>query len=138
EGVNHTGISFDGHTFGRGWFEVHGVDFMAVLSPAESTRPARPPEIASTFSVLSLCGGARVTDWPIYAPGGMSPPPDAEVDYQPRYIPDFNAGNQDPPLKVETHTDRTGDTSGIRVSVGAPNFTDANGQRRNAKFMALF
>jgi hypothetical protein len=138
EGFNHTGISFDGHTFGRGWFEMHGVDFMAVLSPAEATRPVRPPETASTFSVLTLCGGAQVTDWPIDAPGGMPPTPDAEVDYQPRYIPDFNAGNEDPPLKVEKHTDRTGDTSGIWVSVGAPNFTDANGQRRNGKFMALF
>jgi IPT/TIG domain len=138
EGFNHTGISFDGHTFGRGWFEVHGVDYMAILWPAEAPKPPRPPETASTFSVLSLCGGARVTDWPIYAPGGTPPTPDAEVDSQIRYIPDFNAGDADPRLKVDNQTDRTGDTSGVRVSVGVPNFTDANGQQRNGKFMALF
>src|SRR5262249_6974165 len=34
EGATHAGISFDGHNFGRGWFEIHGVDFMALLSPA--------------------------------------------------------------------------------------------------------
>jgi hypothetical protein len=71
EGSTNVGVQ------GRGWFEIHGVDFMAVLSSAvpssRADRPAvgsHPPEKASTFSVLTLCNGAQVKDWPIDAPNG--------------------------------------------------------------------
>jgi hypothetical protein len=143
EGATHAGISFDGHNFGRGWFEIHGVDFMAVLShvdaPADAPPVApRPPEKAGTFSVLTLCNGAQVTDWEISAPGGGPPPksPDAKVDYDIRGVRDFTAGPGES-VSVNAFTNQNG-FNGIRVTAVAPNFTDAAGTMHYGKSMSLF
>jgi len=126
EGHNHTGTSFDGHQFGRGYFEIHGVDYMAIVP-----RVGRPAINSSKFSVLALCSGATVTNWEVPAPNIPHPGGTLRVEHV--LLGDFNFGNPSPAEQIIRFPDSL-NPDRIRVTVGAP----GSYQGSNGKYMSLF
>jgi hypothetical protein len=123
----------EGFTAGRGWIEMHPVDYMARIT--QVPRTGHGPYDANSWDVLTLCDNASVSGWEVMAPGPR-PAPNATFGFERQVIGDFTAlAHLNPPLSVST---MLGDR--IQVTVGAQNWNDGflNLVSHRGRFLAFF